>query len=124
MLVLCHDARREVDMSSDRKLSFRWQGPYRILDVDSARSTYTLAELNGAQLRGTFAGNRLKRFYPRTPILQEETEFPRQEDFQAGVFEEVDEVPLNHAYVEIPAPERRRPRKLEVVEETYETDTH
>ena len=69
MLVLVHDTVGAMDMSSSRKLSFRWMGPYRILGSNPALGNYTLTKLNGAELRGTFTGNRLKRFYPRAAEL-------------------------------------------------------
>ncbi len=65
MLVLSHDTAGAMNMSADHKLSFRWFGPFRILEVNAEKGTYTLSELDGARFKGTFAGNRLKRFYPR-----------------------------------------------------------
>ena len=44
-------------------------GPYRILGSNSTLRNYTLTKLNGAELRGTFARTRLKRFYPRAAKL-------------------------------------------------------
>lgn len=64
-LVLLHNHKKEVDMSRDQKLSFRWLGPYRVRDVVEDRGTYLLEELDGAQLRGTYAGSRLKPFVQR-----------------------------------------------------------
>ena len=71
MLVLSHDTAGAMDMSADRKLSFRWFGPFRIDEADPVKGTYTLKELDGAKLKGTFAGNRLKRFYPRAAEVYE-----------------------------------------------------
>jgi hypothetical protein len=65
MLVLSHDTAGSMNMSAEKKLAFRWFGPFRIAGADPERGTYTLAELDGAQLRGTYAANRLKRFYAR-----------------------------------------------------------
>jgi hypothetical protein len=54
-------------MSSHRKLDFRWLGPYEISYANKEKGYYKLKELrpNGAHLRGTFSGNRLKLFYQR-----------------------------------------------------------
>ena len=65
MLVLSHDTAGSINMSAEHKLAFRWFGPFRIMEADSDKGTFVLSELDGARLRGTFAGNRLKRFYPR-----------------------------------------------------------
>ena len=60
-IVLLHDTRRKKDMS--RKLSFKWLGPYRIIDAVKDKGTYMLEELDESRLAGTFAGDRLKRFH-------------------------------------------------------------
>lgn len=52
-------------MSSSVKLASKWNGPYKIHQATPEKGTYLLAELDGAILAGTFAGNRLKRFHPR-----------------------------------------------------------
>jgi len=88
MLVLSHDTAGSMNMSAERKLAFRWFGPFRIVEANQEKGTYTLAELDGAQLRGTYAASRLKRFYERpadfladtTPQLDDaaEDEEPRQ----------------------------------------------
>ena len=84
-IVLLHDTRREKGMS--RKLAFKWLGPYRISDAVRDKGTYMLEELDGSQLAGTFAGDRLKKFHPRqrlhpdhTPDLSFE-ELPSLDDF-------------------------------------------
>jgi hypothetical protein len=66
-IVLRHDSVREVDMSSNRKLDFRWLGPYQILHANTEKGYYHLKELgpDGPKLRGTFAGSRLKLFHKR-----------------------------------------------------------
>ena len=65
-LVLVYNSRFAVDRTADRKLAFRWLGPYRILEQNVSKGTYILEELDGARLRGTYSGRRLKKFYPRT----------------------------------------------------------
>jgi len=63
MLVLLRNEQKRINMSRDMKLVFRWNGPYRVVGSVPEKGTYLLAELDGARLRGTFAGNRLKRFF-------------------------------------------------------------
>jgi hypothetical protein len=76
-LVLVHNHHKEIDMSTQRKLDFRWTGPVRVRDVVPDKGTYILEDLNGARLRGTFAGNRIKRFYVREDILGHRLESER-----------------------------------------------
>ena len=91
MLVLVHDSFGAMDMSSAKKLSFRWMGPYRISSANPALGNYFLSELDGTELRGPFAGNRLKRFYPRAaehfaPLEeQEESEEEEEPPNRSGV---------------------------------------
>jgi hypothetical protein len=68
-IVLLHDAVREVDMSKRSKLAYRWLGPYRVRKAYQDKGTYLLEELDGTQLAGTFAGNRLKRFIQRDGFM-------------------------------------------------------
>jgi hypothetical protein len=63
--VLVHDTQREKDVFSNRKLKYRWLGPYKVAEAIHEKGTYILQEFDGTRLRGTFAGNRLKPFYPR-----------------------------------------------------------
>jgi len=67
-MVLLHNTMRAGDMSRDQKMQFRWLGPYRVKEAIALKGTYTLEELNGAELGGTVAGNRLKRFYVRPEV--------------------------------------------------------
>jgi hypothetical protein len=67
-LVLLHNTMREADMSRDQKMLFRWLGPYRVKKAIALKGTYVLEELNGVDLGGTVAGNRLKRFYVRPEV--------------------------------------------------------
>ena len=53
-----------VEKSHNVKLDNRWLGPYRIRGVRD-NGSYLLAELDGVELRGSVAGNRLKRFFVR-----------------------------------------------------------
>jgi hypothetical protein len=66
-VVLQHDSIREINMSSSRKLDFRWLGPYEIASANLVKGYYRLKELgpDGVLLRGTFSGSRLKLFFQR-----------------------------------------------------------
>lgn len=72
-LVLLRNVKTDIDMSAKHKLAMRWLGPYRILDAVEDKGTYLLAEIgqDGAQLQGTFAGNRLRPFRSRQADVNE-----------------------------------------------------
>jgi hypothetical protein len=53
------------DKSKATKLNWRWLGPYRVTTADNVKGVYTLEDMDGAGLRGTFSGNRLKKFVER-----------------------------------------------------------
>jgi hypothetical protein len=74
-LVLLHETRYFNDRGRERKLDYKWSGPYRIRAIGENSTYYLLAELDGTPLQRSFAGNRLKRFFTR-PALDE----IRQED--------------------------------------------
>ena len=63
--MLRYDSVREIDMSSNRKLDFRWLGPYQIYVASKDKGYYKLKELRPDRvlLRGTFLESRLKLFY-------------------------------------------------------------
>jgi len=69
-LVLLHDTRYFHDRGRERKLNYKWSGPYRVRSIGEDSTYYFLDELDGTQLRRSFAGNRLKRFFSR-PALDE-----------------------------------------------------
>jgi hypothetical protein len=69
-LVLLHNSRSERQHS--RKLNDNWFGPYRIREVIESSTYYRLEELDGTHLAASFAGNRLKRFFSRTEIGNED----------------------------------------------------
>ena len=73
-LVLKHDAKKEKDMSSSNKLSYRWFGPYRICEAKKEKGTYVLEELDRTRLLGTHAGNRLKKFVKHEDFYELEKE--------------------------------------------------
>ena len=67
-LVLLFNSKDQISRSRADKLADRWRGPYRIYDVPEDSTFYRLGELDGVRLAGTFAGNRLKKFYLRTEL--------------------------------------------------------
>jgi len=77
-LVLKYNSITEVDMSRNRKLSYKWLGPYRVRKAIPKKGTYILEEFDGTQLAGTYSGNRLKKFVVRNrfygPVTDEEVE--------------------------------------------------
>ena len=64
-VVLRHNAQLEADMSTAKKLVYKWSGPYRIRTAVLEKGTYILEEFDGTRLPGTYAGNRLKKFVKR-----------------------------------------------------------
>jgi hypothetical protein len=64
-MVLRHNAQLEADMSTARKLVYKWSGPYRIRTAVLEKGTYILEEFDGTRLPRTYAGNRLKKFVKR-----------------------------------------------------------
>jgi hypothetical protein len=73
--VLVYHSKRATDMSSDVKLAFKWLGPYRVHEANSTKGTYVLKEMDGTLLKGTYAGNRLKKF-----IYKDDAFIPEQSD--------------------------------------------
>ena len=86
--MLLHDTR--LENIYNEKLAFRWKGPFWIQKALSEKGTYLLEEMDGATLRGTASGNRLKKFNLRS---NEEgpSEAGRQESSPNGEGEDVDE---------------------------------
>src|SRR5580700_6047581 len=70
----------EIDMSSEKKLAYKWIGPYRIRTAIPEKGTYILEEFDGTLLPGTFAGNRLKKFVKREGIYEPEMLAGRSEE--------------------------------------------
>ncbi|KUJ23666.1 uncharacterized protein LY89DRAFT_679019 [Mollisia scopiformis] len=52
----------DKDMSRSVKLNYRWLGPFKVSSANHGKGTYELQELDGVDKKGTFAGNRLKKF--------------------------------------------------------------
>jgi hypothetical protein len=61
-LVLVYDSPKALDMSREVKLSFKWQGPYRVESV-SQKNAYKLITLDGHSVEGTFTPQRLKKYF-------------------------------------------------------------
>jgi hypothetical protein len=53
----------QLDKGFGRKLEFRWLGPYKITEAFPDRNYYQLAELDGALLKKTTHGDRLKKYH-------------------------------------------------------------
>jgi hypothetical protein len=67
-LVLLHRTGDTYSRVRAKKLDDRWFGPYRITEIPQNSTFYRLEELDGTPLAATVAGNRLKRFFPRTEL--------------------------------------------------------
>jgi len=78
-VVLKHDAQSEIDISSDRKLAYKWYRPYRVKTAFLEKGTYILEEFDRTLLPGIFAGNRLKKFVKREGIYEPEMSADRSE---------------------------------------------
>ena len=56
------------------KLEPRWRGPFRIFDYGGSHGkSFTLQQLNGREIRGSFHGDHLKKFVPRCGYLADPT---------------------------------------------------
>jgi len=95
-LVLKYNSIAEVDMLRNRKLSYKWLGPYRVRKAIPEKGTYILEEFDGTQLAGTYSGNRLKKFVVRNrfygPVTDEEVESEDSdglEEFESSENEEL-----------------------------------
>jgi hypothetical protein len=64
-LVLLHNT--SIQKSWDKKMDDNWLGPYRVRETNEM-GYYRLAELDGTQLKESFAGNRLKKFFSREDV--------------------------------------------------------
>ncbi len=97
-LVLTYDVVRRIDMSSFRKLQYRWDGPFRVREIRE-RDTFMLESLEGIPMRTPFTANRVKKFFEVDGVwLEGETSAIREEeDTQPPGEEEVlEEVTAEH----------------------------
>ncbi len=61
-IILIFDSTTVINISTSKKLNYRWTGLYRITESDSLKRIYRVSELDGVVLRGTYVDNRLKYF--------------------------------------------------------------
>jgi hypothetical protein len=93
-IVLRYDSQREVDISSDRKLDFRWLGPYEIYSANNDKGYFKLKEMgpDGVHLKGTFAGSRLKLFFKRERYLYSPDDIDSEPDNENQQREELGDI--------------------------------
>ena len=65
-MIFLHDIQHEKNKNSLKKLHYKWKNFYRIIEAIVNKNTYFLNELNGADLKDTFADNRFKKFHSRS----------------------------------------------------------
>ena len=66
------NSKQQTSRTRSSKLSDRWSGPYRIIELPEDSTFYRLEELDGVRLTESFAGNRLRKFFTREDFLQAE----------------------------------------------------
>jgi hypothetical protein len=85
--VLTYDVRlMDQDKSRKTKLLYRWLGPFRVKKANKLKGSYVLEEMDGTQLKRTYAGNRLKKFLTRDGKWDSE-----ESDASAGQIDAEDE---------------------------------
>jgi transposase InsO family protein len=72
-LVLIYNNVRKIDMSSFRKLEFRWEGPFRVRRI-ADDGNYFLETLDGIPIRSPFSPPRVKKFFQLDGVWVETTE--------------------------------------------------
>ena len=77
-MVLLHNT--VLDKQWSIKLDNRWMGPYLIRVARLDLGTYLLDELDGTELSGVYAGDRLKKLFQREGIEPEDEEVDEEED--------------------------------------------
>ena len=64
-----------LHQKNTRKLEARWRGPFQIDRYGGVYGlSFTLRQLNGRKIRGSFHGNDLKQFIPRAEHLARTTD--------------------------------------------------
>jgi hypothetical protein len=100
-VVLRYNAQLEADISTAKKLVYKWLGPYRIWTAVLEKGTYILEEFDRTRLPRTYARNRLKKFVKREgfyePVVlaedpEAEEEGEEQEENEALPEEEAQEL--------------------------------
>ncbi|KAK1825606.1 hypothetical protein QBC39DRAFT_404626 [Podospora conica] len=80
--VLVYEETRRVNKSANTKLQWRWKGPF-VITGKSEKKAYSLAELDGTPVKGTFHPRRLKRFFELDGVqIFEDDDVPMQSDLQ------------------------------------------
>src|SRR6266536_476462 len=62
-IILIFNSVAVINVSAFKKLNYRWIGLYRITESNPLKGIYRVSELDGAVLRGTYVGNKLKHFH-------------------------------------------------------------
>ena len=52
-----------LDKQWSQKLKNRWHGPYKIREIHQDWGTYLLSKLDGTEMKGIYAGDRIKKFH-------------------------------------------------------------
>ena len=95
-MVLLHNTVKDADLSSSNTLRFRWLGPYRV-HRDNGNGSYIIKELDGTVLSDSTAGNRLKRFHPRSPSTDNQFLSTDNEDNEDNGDDAVSPAPNNES---------------------------
>jgi hypothetical protein len=69
-LVLVYNTVRNIDLSSVRKLEYRWEGPFRVRKIKQ-RGTYFLKTLDGETILTPYPAVRIKKFFKEEGVWME-----------------------------------------------------
>ena len=76
-----------MDMSTAKKLVYKWMGPYHVCNAIPEKGMYELEEFDGTPVPGMHPGNQLKKFVKREgfyiPVDMEEEEGSEAEEGDA-----------------------------------------
>jgi len=87
-LVLLHNTAIKKTRTRDHVFDSYWRGLYRIREVSEA-GFYRLNELDGAQLRASFAGNRLKNSFREQSWINQEAAYTTLSAFKGDPREKI-----------------------------------
>jgi hypothetical protein len=128
-LVLLHDTKLDNTYSSTGKLRYRWRGPFRVVRANHERGSYVIAELDGAEHKGTVAADRLKPYLqrdtPETSESDQESSHPSGTESEGAALSGSDEDEPESVTVPLTAnpparnlrPRNNRPSQLQSREE-------
>ena len=71
LVLIFRPAMLQKARSRDLKLDERWQGPYRVREKPPDSSFYLLEEIDGTPLKRKYAGDQVKKYFPRVPRGQQ-----------------------------------------------------